>query len=195
MKNIILVVLLLIGFAGCAVKQKVELSYIAPESSPILDRYPKVNIIVNDKRPYVLSGEKPASYIGTYRGGFGNPFNVNTKDLVALSLLIQNDLTEELVALGFNQEKYSAKTVVVDILVWKFDAYQNAYFNYEFNIDLLDVEKTILVHTHVKNNVKIEGTAFGGGKAGVERDMPIIYSKIIQRLLRKNATLMDVLRP
>ncbi|MEH6548066.1 MAG: hypothetical protein V7701_16640, partial [Sneathiella sp.] len=39
----------------------------------------KIGVSVVDQRIYIVSGEKPADFVGLQRGGFGNPFDVNTK--------------------------------------------------------------------------------------------------------------------
>lgn len=35
-------------------------------------------VAVQDRRPYVLDGDKDADFVGIQRGGFGNPFDVIT---------------------------------------------------------------------------------------------------------------------
>jgi hypothetical protein len=189
-----LLIAMIFAFSGCVVKQKVALDYKAQQRSATEQSYPKVNVIVNDERPYIKSGEKPGSYIGTYRGGFGNPFNVNTEGGVALSQLLQDDLLEELKALGFIEEG-GDKTLVVDILEWKFDAFQNASFNYLLNVKVVDSAKTAVAQSDVVGkDIYIKGTFMGGGKAGVERDMPKLYSDIIKQIVRENKDILQALK-
>lgn len=38
----------------------------------------RIAVAVTDLRGYVLSGDKPASFVGLQRGGFGNPYDVST---------------------------------------------------------------------------------------------------------------------
>lgn len=180
--------------SGCAVKQKVALEYEAQKPSGVSESYPAVSTAVNDVRAYVVSGEKPGSYIGTYRGGFGNPFNVNTKGNVALSQLLENDLNEELKALGFVGAN-GDKTLVVDISEWKFDAYQNAKFDYMLHVKVVDSAKTTVAQSDVVGKgIFIQGTFMGGGKAGVERDMPKLYSDVIKQIVRENKDILEALK-
>jgi hypothetical protein len=180
-------------FSGCVVKQKVALDYKAQKPQTMAESYLKVSVTVNDERPYIKSGEKPESYIGTYRGGFGNPWNVNTVDYVALSKLVHDDLVEELNALGFIKEG-GDKTLVVDILEWKFDAYQNASFNYQLNVKVVDNAKTIIAESDVVGkDIFIKGT-LSGGKGGVERDMPKLYSDAIKQIVRENKDILSALQ-
>ena len=44
-----------------------------------------VSIGVLDQRPYVLSGEKDPKYVGTMRGGYGNPFDLWTQSNLRLT--------------------------------------------------------------------------------------------------------------
>lgn len=189
-----LLIVMIAMFSGCVAKQKVALDYKAQKTEGAVESRPKVNVTVNDERSYIKSGEKPASYIGTYRGGFGNPFNVNTKDNIALSELLHDDLIEELNTLGFIKEG-GDKTLIVDILEWKFDAYQNASFNYLLNVKVVDNAKTTLVKSDVVGkDIYIKGTFMGGGKGGVERDMPKFYSDVIRQIVRDNKDVFKALQ-
>jgi hypothetical protein len=44
-----------------------------------------VSIGVLDQRPYILSGEKDPKYVGTIRGGYGNPFDLWTQSNLHLT--------------------------------------------------------------------------------------------------------------
>ena len=178
--------------SGCAVNQKLALTYKVPPTASQTKESPKVKVIVNDKRSYILNGEKPNSYIGTYRAGLGMPYDVNTKDLVPLATIIQEDMKNELISLGFIKEN-GQKTITIDIITWKFDAYQNAYFDYQLIINVSNQTNSNLVTSTVQDKIRIEGSAFGGGKAGVERDLPKIYTTIIQNIVRNNSNVLKVL--
>ncbi len=195
-KSFLFSVLLALSFiaTGCAVKQKVALEYKAEPASAVAESYPKVTVVVNDERPYIKSKEKPVSYIGTYRGGFGNPFNVNTKDHVALSQLLRGDLENDLSALGFIGDN-GDKTLVVDILKWKFDAYQNATFDYLLSVEVLDDTRKVLAKNDVVGDkIYIKGSFWSGGKGGVERDMPKLYSDVIKKIVRGNTDVLNALK-
>jgi hypothetical protein len=69
----------LAGFilGGCAVGQRFSYQSVAVPMPRIATTVP-VAIAVHDKRPYIVSRNKPESFVGLMRGGFGNPFDVNT---------------------------------------------------------------------------------------------------------------------
>ena len=64
-------------FGGCAVGQKYHYDNV------IGDLYASGNktigVVTQDKRPYILSGEKNINFVGIMRGSYGNPFNVVTE--------------------------------------------------------------------------------------------------------------------
>ena len=79
--------------------------------------------------------------------------------------------------------------------VWKFDAYQNATFDYILNVKVVDsAKKTVAQSDVVGKGIFIKGTFMGGGKAGVERDMPKLYSDVIKQIVRENKDVLEALK-
>lgn len=69
---------------GCAIGQQ----YGYDQAVVPLQRTPTAGTValgVRDARPYVISGNKPETFVGLMRGGFGNPFDVNTRSGKALA--------------------------------------------------------------------------------------------------------------
>ncbi len=77
MKRFSLLLLLLL-LTGCAVGNRYD--YRSSRISLPLNATDQRSLAlqVKDVRPYVVSGEKKASFVGLQRGGFGNPFDVTT---------------------------------------------------------------------------------------------------------------------
>ena len=84
---------------GCVVGQSIGLPYEAEKVGN--QRSIGVVVEVEDRRPFVLEGSKDPNYIGHYRAGFGNPWDVTTESDKALADIMQEDLVQELDALGF----------------------------------------------------------------------------------------------
>ncbi|MEA1918120.1 MAG: hypothetical protein U9N42_11420 [Campylobacterota bacterium] len=189
---VVFVGLISIVFSGCVVKQEVVMDY-SPEKQSALKSYPEVELSVNDARKYVLSKEKPGEFIGYYRSGVGIPYPVSTIDDVPLAEVIKADLIKELEALGF-VSKSSNKSLIVDIKEWKFDAYQNANFNYSIDVSVINNKNKKLVTKNISDHIVIRGTFMGGAKAGVERDMPKIYIGIVKKILRENKEILVFLK-
>jgi len=62
---------------GCAVGQKVDYGNATMFSLRV--SAPQVAVGVQDRRPYVASRDKGPQFVGLQRGGFGNPFDVETE--------------------------------------------------------------------------------------------------------------------
>ena len=86
---------------GCAFGQKysyqgsaVPMARIAANGS--------VAIAVHDKRPYVVSRNKPESFVGLSRGGFGNPFDVNTASGQPMAIEMRDSIAGSMRAKGID---------------------------------------------------------------------------------------------
>ncbi len=69
-----------------------------------------VAVGVLDKRPYVISGENDPRFVGTMRGGYGNPFDLWTTSDLRLSDEMASNMAESLRGRGF--KVVSTKAVV-----------------------------------------------------------------------------------
>jgi hypothetical protein len=90
---------MVITVTACAVGntynyQESDIAIAASGANPI-------GLAVVDRRPYVLSGNKPPSFIGLQRGGFGNPFDVTTDSGRPLADEVQTALASALRQRGF----------------------------------------------------------------------------------------------
>ena len=154
-------VLLVLSFAlilgGCAMGQKTNYSegHIAFNSFNFnSDGGCKITVV--DNRPYVLSGKKSPTFTGILRGGYGNPFDMNTesgKPLADdLTLLFARSYQE---VMGVNcvtgEEMETRKTVVYTLNEWKTDIMRRGRFIY-------DVDTSVSVSGDVISNEKTTGT-------------------------------------
>ncbi|MBT5050584.1 MAG: hypothetical protein HOM58_18930 [Rhodospirillaceae bacterium] len=116
-----------------------------------------VSVAVVDARPYVVSGEKPAKFVGLSRGGFGNPFDVTT----ATDKPLAEDMTSAIVS-AMNAQNVAAKPVLVSpgatsekalsemlksnanrnvmliLFEWKADTYSSTALNYDVTLRIFD---------------------------------------------------------
>lgn len=60
-----------------------------------------VSIGVQDQRPYVLSGKNDPKYVGTMRGGYGNPFDLWTQSNLRLADEMAATVADSLRSKGF----------------------------------------------------------------------------------------------
>ena len=190
-KKLVIVAVTTIPMYGCVAGQSVAISYdpeslaVAPaDSTPIM-------VTVIDKRPFVVSGSKPPYFIGKYRAGFGNPWDVTTEERTPLADLMAADISEDLEALGFSIAG-GGRTLRIAIKDWNFDGWQNGHLWYDIAIGLSDADGNELYSGSVEDDVGITGT-LSGIKGGVERDIPIIYRNAIRKIIRDNSELISAL--
>lgn len=140
----------------------------------------KISIIVNDQRPYVLSKEKAAGYVGLWRErGLMRPYvyNIGTLSQKPLSDDLTFCVSEALSGAGFsiinnfNQTKAQlsyAKTettlsnadriINVDIIEWITDTYDATGLYYNVNISIYDKKNKLLVTKHIKGEDNLGGS-------------------------------------
>ena len=178
---------------GCVVGQSLPANY---EAGPaVAAKAVAVTATVHDERPYVKSGDKPPYFIGKYRAGFGNPWDVTTQDKQPLASLLQRDLAKELQALGYAVAVPggAARTLDVAIRDWNFDAYINGKFWYVLDIRVFGRDGQELVKTTVEEAQHIEGSFWTGAKGAFEEKMPELYAGAVRKLVRENATVSAAL--
>jgi len=181
--------------AGCVAGQSLQTEY-EPAAAAAATSGLAVSLTVTDDRPYVKSGEKAPYYIGRYRAGFGNPWDVSTANEEALVSIVRRDIAEELVALGhrLKDAEVADRGLAVSIRDWNFDGYQNGNFWYDLLVTVRSPTGDVLVNSVVKDKIGITGTFWEGAKGGFERDMPKLYPQIIRKLVRENADVSAALR-
>jgi len=158
MRNLtVAVVTLAVLCGGCAVgvkhkydHQELDLGVSSAES---------VEVGVLDQRPYVLDNDKSPSFVGLSRGGFGNPFNVNTESGNPLATDMGTDIVSSLQASGVKAKQMdlaptlgpdearqklvgsgAERAVLITLLEWKADTYQRVWLHYDVSIDVFNRE-------------------------------------------------------
>src|SRR5690606_2698180 len=109
----------------------------------------KIGLLLVDRRPYVLSGDKEASFVGLQRGGFGNPFDVKTQSGKPLAEEMQARLARSLQSYGFEVTPLQAagseeddiqkavldqgmgRNLVITMREWKSDAMASFGLSYD----------------------------------------------------------------
>ncbi len=179
---------------GCVVGQKVTLAYTPEGIETKVVSTNRITVVVNDKRPYVKTGEKEPWYIGHYRAGFGNTWDVSTDGKVALADQFRMDLQKELESLGFTLDQPFNRTLNVDIIDYNFDAMLNGKMWYAIRIKVLDDQNRILAEDMLEDRIIIEGSFWVGAKYAFEKEVPKIYGNIIKQIVRENTDVVNALR-
>jgi hypothetical protein len=155
-------------------------------------------LAVQDRRPYVLSGNKPVAFVGLMRGGFGNPFDVNTGSGRPLADEMRDALAKALKAKGFAvttvgvnpsdsgdsarrrlAETGAKRSALVTFAEWKSDSMMNTDVHYDVVLVVLDEKGAPLATNSLKGMDNI-------GSAGLDPSL-----SVTQTFARKAESLFD----
>ena len=159
----------------------------------------KLGVGVQDRRIYVVSKQKPEAFVGLSRGGFGNPFDVNTDSgnpladdfaktiqtalsakgvkASAISLPLGTDETEAIKRLS----KAGDKAVLVVLNEWKADTYSNTTLTYDVQAMIVDASGKVLSSKNISGKDDLGGNAFnppGHSRSAV----PVAFRKKLEEL-------------
>lgn len=171
--------------SGCVARQAIRLQH-APGTGPKLSSSKTVAVDAKDSRSFIVNGDKKPSYLGHFRAGYGNTWDVNNAGYRALADQFKADIAAELKAQGIKTVASGERTIQVDIKDWNFDTYQNGKIWYEISVSVTDRSGSVLATTSVKDQKVIRGSFWTGPAAAFKREVPIIYSGIIKEILAKD---------
>lgn len=129
-----------------------------------------VAIIVQDKRPYVISGKTDPSYIGIFRRStVGYPWEVTTVDKIPLSKILTLRIVESLKNVGFkpitlivepNENNDNIlkiirsagvkRTILIELKEWQCDTYYRVGFIYDAHLTVMDEKNKIIATSYIK---------------------------------------------
>jgi hypothetical protein len=131
---------------------------------------------LDDRRPYILSGEKNPDFVGLQRGGFGNPFEVTTasgkpmiddmassvaasleKSGYSVKIAEGNTDLSQLIILARSHDIF--RIIRLQVFEWKSDIYMSIGLHYDLQLSIYDAEGNLLAENSMKGN-----EAVGGGK-------------------------------
>lgn len=156
MRQPALSLVLLVSFlTGCAMGQKH--AYVNTDVEIPVKSSVELAVAVNDRRSYVVSGDKSPSFVGLQRGGFGNPFDINTESGEPLADDIRRTIVGALeregnkvvavplspattpeVAKATLLQAEAKKFVLLTLYEWKSDQYANTLFHFNVSLDIFD---------------------------------------------------------
>lgn len=185
--NNLATLIVLLFLSGCVAGQSIKMSY--EQQQPEAAKYHgTIFVQVKDDRPYIVNGDKDPAYIGHYRAGFGNTWDVKTSSNEPLATIMERDLTAKLEAMGFhvaNKEK-AKRVFAVAIKEWNFDTYVNGKYWIHCEAKVLDENQNMIFSHKVENNGVIRGSFWVGAKYAFEREMPVLYKETIDRIINGN---------
>jgi hypothetical protein len=170
-----------------------ELSLAAPSALT-------VEVAVVDQRPYVLTYQSAPTFVGVSRGGFGNPFNVNTESGQPLAIDIGNDIVASLQASGLKArlmdvsptlgpagikqkviESGADRAVLLTLLEWQADTYQRVWLHYDVRLDVFNREGQPLA-TSQRTGQDNLGDGGLDPPSHSRKAVPVAFKKIMEEL-------------
>lgn len=178
--RIMTTIILALTVAGCAVGNTYDLSQGA---APVSQASQSLGIAVADMRSYVVSGDKAPTFIGLQRGGFGNPFNVNTSSGRPLAADVSTLLVNSYGSSGVDVKPLASATgpadpaalsaqaagqgaqrlLLLEMREWKTDVFAQVTVTWDLTARVFDTSGQELA------NEKTNGVQ-GTGSAGIGED-------------------------
>lgn len=160
--RLFVVVLAAYALSACAVGNTYDYRKTAPELSASAARSLMIGVL--DQRPYVLSNNKSPSFVGLQRGGYGNPWNVNTvsggplvDDLATMVASAYKAKSTPLPvrtraekALDMLKAGNTDRVMLISVFEWKTDVFVNVTLHYHLNAKVYDASGQMLAENSVK---------------------------------------------
>jgi len=170
---------LLLAFllAGCAVGRTAGYSEASVNVPMVAASNVTLALAVQDRRPYVVSGNKPEKFVGLQRGGFGNPFDVNTSSGAAVASDLRDSIAKGFKAKGYSvtpvtvapgddsdtlkrklAEPRAKRAALVVLNELKSDSYMNSSVAYNMTLTVLDERGSVVASNSVKGEDNVSGS-------------------------------------
>ncbi|WP_421900365.1 hypothetical protein [Maridesulfovibrio sp.] len=176
MKRLLLICILsLLTFTGCAVGNKYDLASAVPEVSQASNQ--EVALGVQDKREFIVNGDKTQDFVGLQRGGFGNPFDVTTQTGNPLAEDILNALAAGMEKQGYHVSKvtispltetdtaisklsaeHKKRSILVSIRNWKSDTMTNVAMHYDIKATVYNESGSRMAETSLHGSDDLGGS-------------------------------------
>ncbi|WP_029913076.1 hypothetical protein [Pelobacter seleniigenes] len=167
--------------SGCAVGNQYD--YRSSSISLPLKATRNAGLIlsVQDFRPYVQNGSKPANFVGLQRGGFGNPFTVTTSSGKPLAEDMAIAIARALSEVGYRvqtvpgtlplqdlsakaQGSAASRIVLLNVNEWKSDIFMSITVHCALVLKILNPAGAELAESSMKFEEEIGGAQMGGSK-------------------------------
>jgi len=207
MKNRLLATIVMLVSAlclgGCAAGQQIR--YHDTELDLGASGNATVAVTSQDNRNYIKNGEKERNYVGNFRGGFGNPFNVSTESGKPLADDTSSVICAALKKKGFvclpvSVEPNEPQTQVVDKLKatsantlmlltineWLSSTFQNTGLSYDLVLTVMDSQGTRVVEKKIKGEDELGGS-FWSPPGHAKEAVPVAFKRKLELLLNDPA--------
>jgi len=164
-----------------------------------------IALAAHDRRPYVVNGEKSPTYVGTQRGGFGNPFDVTTKSDAPLATEFADVLRRALTAMGYRvstvvtqprrtrtqvttalAQTEAKRLILLTVNDWATDTYNSTDLSYYLTLEVLDSSGRVLARSAVKGEDRLGMSLFNPQAVAREAAPQALQEKLGQLINNAN---------
>jgi hypothetical protein len=192
---------------GCVVGNTHAFNYVPATRSEVGAGKVVLLFAVDDQRPYIVSGDEPANFVGEQRNGYGMPFNVTTADGRSFAQVVQETVQRDLEAAGFRVTASAEKPTRVTEAVraaqannalsvvmreFKSDTFNNINFDYDFEVVVYDAAGNELARDRLSGEEELKGSMMNPVKAAGQKVPGEFYTKI-HSLITGNEKVMAAL--
>ena len=192
-----LVTLSALILAGCVVGRTASYSDTSI-SVPTATGSGTIAVAVQDRRPYVLSGNKQERFTGLMRSGFGMPFDVNTSSGGPLAADLRDTVSRSLTAQGYKvtgvtlapQEQADAvqrklvetgarRSALLTLTEWRSDSMMNIGITYDATLAIMDEKGKSLATSSIKGSDNLGSVGFSPEPtitAGFAKKLEVLFS-------------------
>lgn len=186
--------------SGCAVGVKHDYASSRPQLE--VSKAAKLTVGTQDRRPYILNGDKNPNFVGLSRGGYGNPFNIATESGAPLAddfsrtivtALKTKGIQAEFVILAPKSERKdveqaltkdgNSKGVLITLNKWQTDIHQRTLLIYDAMVEVLDRNGTVLAKNSIQGADNLGGGFTFNPPAHSRQVTPEAYRKKLEKLL------------
>ncbi|HEX2834038.1 MAG TPA: hypothetical protein VHW00_13585 [Thermoanaerobaculia bacterium] len=207
MKNA-LAVLALVLFSGCVIGNTQSFNYVPVDRTDAGAGTVVLLFAVDDQRPYIVSGDEPANFVGEQRNGYGMPFNVTTTDKRPFATIVQETVQRDLEAAGFKvtastgkaanissavQSASADRALAVIMREFKSDTFNNINFDYDFEAVVYDAGGNELARDKIAGEEELKGSMMNPVKAAKQKVPAEFYARI-HKLITANPKIMGALK-
>jgi hypothetical protein len=193
--------------SGCVAGNRHTFDYVPTEKSEIGNGRVVLLFAVDDRRPYVVSGDEPASFVGEQRNGYGMPFNVTTSDRRPFAAIVQETVRRDLESAGFvvtatdqkatdvataAQSANASRALMVVMNEFKSDTFNNINFDYDFEAIVYDGSGKELVRDRIAAEETLDGSFMNPARSAREK-VPAEFYRRIHSLIAGNEKIVTAL--
>ncbi|GEM_PF-1070838 len=194
--------MLLVFLSGCVLTENTRHSALKLPALELQGSSTKsIAIAVLDQRPYIVSGEKPAKYIGQFELSMGGPYDAFTRSKQAMvnefadkmpqllgkqfsqlkTIYLEAGLSkqaavEQLLATG------AEKLVLISLKEWKSHTSIDTSLWFDAQLEAFNTDKQLLSYKRTQGHDTFGGAAIAGPITNAKRTLPHAFRQKMQAL-------------